>query len=440
MGSVFVSQPDRTIKGFGGAEYSIPFYLQFVPGNVVEAVHSEESLRYNGASTINSIIAVPHYTDKVYKTRASAGEDYRYYPLLRGLTDVPSKGDPVLLCTIGKVKYYLGPINAHTNNPTWNDDPSYVAEVVNSNINLGATSPRGVDGQSLNFNKDIEYSRMGKDRKVDLDYGPVFAETTGDTIIEGRHGNSLRIGSRSNNPYIFASNRRVSTNSKESIEDGSLISITSNGSVRQHFNNLVDGEGNQIEFKLNSDKLTNPLNRIGDVWSEVNGGVDADELYLYGATKVEVTDLNTVGLKGVDGNQILIHSDRITLNTKLDDIFMSSKKDIHIGAGRHLTLTTSGGPDVNTDSVIFQSSNVNIGNPNKKKMEAMVLGEALKAALTGIVDLISNLEINTGLGPQTSVLSTGAVGYGGPKLKKKITEINTQIDNITSIYHKIEGN
>ena len=67
MGSVFVTHPDRTIKGFAGAEYAIPFYLQFVPGNVVEAVHSEESLRYNGANTINSIIAVPHYTDKVYK-------------------------------------------------------------------------------------------------------------------------------------------------------------------------------------------------------------------------------------------------------------------------------------------------------------------------------------------------------------------------------------
>ena len=52
MGSVFVTQPDRTIKGFAGAEYPIPFYLQFVPGNVVESVHSEESLRYNGATYV----------------------------------------------------------------------------------------------------------------------------------------------------------------------------------------------------------------------------------------------------------------------------------------------------------------------------------------------------------------------------------------------------
>tara|TARA_Y100001937_G_C7100066_1_gene322065 strand:- start:192 stop:1520 length:1329 start_codon:yes stop_codon:yes gene_type:complete len=442
MGSVFVTQPDRTIKGFAGAEYPVPFYLQFVPGNVVEPVHSEESLRYNGPNTINSIIAVPHYSDKVYKTRASAGEDYRYYPLLRGITDIPSKGDPVLLCTIGKVKYYLGPINTNTNNPTWNDDPSFTPEKVIGDVKIGPTSPRGINGQSLNFNKDVLYSRMGKDRKLGLDSGPVFAETTGDMLLEGRHGNSVRIGSRNNNPYIFISNQRVSSNTKESIKDGSLISITSNGSLRQHFNNLIGDNGNQIQFQFDSDKLTSTVNRMGDVWSEVNGGVDANELYLYGSRNTEEFDeLGNPIFEGLQANQILFHSDRISLNTKLDDIFMSSKKDIHIGAGRHLTFTTSGGPDVdNIDSVIFQSSNVNIGNPNRKKMEPMVLGEALQAALTGILDLISKLEINTGLGPQIATLSTGEVGFGGQKLEKKLTEINTQIKNITSNFHKIEGN
>ena len=50
---------------------------------------------------------------------------------------------------------------------------------------------------------------MTKKRKKELDYGNAIFETTGDTIIEGRHGNSLRIGSRSNNPYVFISNGRA---------------------------------------------------------------------------------------------------------------------------------------------------------------------------------------------------------------------------------------
>ena len=78
MGSVFVTQPDRTIRGFAGKQYEVPFYIQFVPGYVVEVVHSKECLRYNGDETINTIIALPHIADKLYKKRASAGEEYRY--------------------------------------------------------------------------------------------------------------------------------------------------------------------------------------------------------------------------------------------------------------------------------------------------------------------------------------------------------------------------
>jgi hypothetical protein len=441
MSSVFTTIPGKTIKGFAGKEYPVPIYLQFIPGNVVDVVHSEESLRYRGPNTINSIIAKPHITDKTYKSRANLAEDNRYIPLMRGMVDSPSKGDPVLLCTIGQINYYLGPLNT-TNNPTWNTDLSDRGEEVSTIVRRN--KPTGHRDVQTNFNKEFIYGRMSKVRKEGLDYGSHIRETTGDMLMEGRHGNSLRIGSRSNNPYVFISNKRNSANNIESLGDGSLISITSNGSLRQHFDNLFDDKKNNepIEFKYDSDKLTTPVNRMGDVWSDVNGGIDANELYLYGSRNTEEFDeLGNPIFKGLQANQILFHSDRISLNTKLDDIFMSSKKDIHIGTGRHLTFTTSGGPDVNDiDSVIFQSSNVNIGNPNRKQMEPMVLGEALKTVLGSILDLISKLEINTSLGPQTPTVSTGAVGFGGPMLEKRVSEITTEIENITSIYHKIERN
>ena len=76
---------------------------------------------------------------------------------------------------------------------------------------------------------------MVKYRKPNLDYGDAFNETTGDTILEGRHGNSLRIGSRSNKPYVFLSNNRGYNNVFETTIDGSLISITSAGTLREHF-------------------------------------------------------------------------------------------------------------------------------------------------------------------------------------------------------------
>ena len=406
MGSLFITDSDKTVKGFAGKEYPVPFYLQFVAGYCAEVVHSEESLRYNGPESINSIIAIPHATDKVYKTRASAGEEYRYYPLLRTMNDVPSKGDPVLLCTIGKIKYYLGPLNTNANSPTWNDDPSFRRELVLTNQNIGQVSPRGLRGESPNFNKELSYSRLTKKRKQELDYGNAVNETTGDTIIEGRHGNSLRVGSRSNNPYVFISNKRFPDNNLESIGDGSLISITSNGTLRQHFDNLFDEDGNVIQFGLSSDSVENNTYPIGDIYQDLNGVEDLEGIY------------------GYNNNQILFNSDRITLNTKLDDIFVSSIKDIHIGAGRHISIGAF-------ESLNILSSNVNIGNRERAfEMQPMVLGDTLKEVLTKIINLIPTITIPTSLGPQVPT----------PDIQTKVTEITTLIDSITSAYHNIEGN
>lgn len=426
MGSLFITDSDKTVKGFAGKEYPVPFYLQFVAGYCAEVVHSEESLRYNGPESINSIIAIPHATDKVYKTRASAGEEYRYYPLLRTMNDVPSKGDPVLLCTIGKIKYYLGPLNTNANSPTWNDDPSFRRELVLTNQNIGQVSPRGLRGESPNFNKELSYSRLTKKREIGLDYGNAVNETTGDTIIEGRHGNSLRIGSRSNNPYVFISNKRFPDNNLESIGDGSLISITSNGSLRQHFKNLFDEDGNVIQFGLSSDSVEGNTYPIGDIQSDLNNGADSDEtIYQYGS--VDTGELDENGEKifeGTNANQILFHSDRITLNSKLDDIFVSSIKDIHIGAGRHISIGAF-------ESLNILSSNVNVGNPTRaSEMQPMVLGDTLKEVLTKIINLIPTITIPTSLGPQVPT----------PDIQTKVTEITTLIDGITSAYHNIEGN
>ena len=274
MGSVFTTIPGKNMKGAFGKQLNIPFYIQFVPGYVVDVVHSAQSLRYNGIQTINTIIALPHVTDKVLKRRKTVGEENRYYPLFRATTDIPSKGDPVLLCTIGKINYYLGPLNTTNNNPTWNTDPNLVTEVEYSEFFRGEYDEREVAGESSAFNKDRYYKRLQKGRKDKLDFGDMPFETIGDYVIEGRHGNSLRIGSRSNNPYVFISNGRNPDNIVESIGDGTLISITSNGSLRQHFSptyKLRDnqpGEDNRAkakQFTLSSDVIKdekNPPNRF----------------------------------------------------------------------------------------------------------------------------------------------------------------------------------
>ena len=438
MSSLFKTIPGKEIKGFAGKKYPMEFYFQFVPGHVVEVVYSKESLRYNGDRSVNTIIAMPHMRNKGYESMATLGEKRRYYPLLRGITDVPVKGDPVLLCTIGKVNYYLGPLNTITNNPTWNPDPSYSPEPV-STVNRYNGQPvypigrRAQGGASLNFNNEIKYSRLEKKWNPVLDYGDQVSETTGDIVIEGRHGNSIRIGSRSNNPYMFISNKRPSTNSRESLTDGSLISILSKGSLIQHFGSyttfrnakytpkgrlkIEESESEKVfGFTLSSDTLEEPNRNMGSIVSNVNNNLDTQEIiYNYGELENQ--------------NQMLFHSDRIILNSKRDDIYLSSIKDVHIGTGRHLTISTN-------QNFIVSCEKTFIGNPTDREdsMEPMVLGTTLLELLKETLGVIKSSQGICNGAPIPLVDATM-----GP-LSAKITQIEQKIDQILSTKHFIEPN
>ena len=375
MGSTFKTFEGQKVKGFMGKEYSVPVYLQFVPGYCVDATHSVESIGYKGEQTINSIYAVSHVPATTGKRRQQYySEDNRYFPLLRNHGDVPTKGDPVLLCTIGNINYYLGPLNTLNNSPTWNDDKNYKKELTMLNADRVKNTQRGERGESFNFNKELSYKRLQKINN-ELDYGNILNETIGDYLIEGRHGNSIRVGSRSNNPYIFISNQRNNENSFESMGDGSLITITSEGTLAQHFPNYYDGDvldentEQVFGFTLASDTLDNNVNPIGTIQSHLNNGAEIQTtIYGYG--------------NGNNENQILLHSDRITLNSKSDDIFMSSIKDIHIGAGENLSISTNKQMVISSTQTLF----------GKDAKEPMVKGYELVDLLISIVDMFGEVQ------------------------------------------------
>ena len=430
MASLFDLIPDEKIKGFAGKEYAVPMYLQFVPGYCSEVCHSSESPFHTSLNHTNSIIAVPHHSKKFYKRRSTSyGENDRYYPLFRTIHDVPTKGDPVLLCNIGGINYYLGPLNMKSNSPTWNDNEFYVPELSVFTTKNGATTARGEKGESVNFNKNTLYKRIHKQRKIGLDYGRAIGEATGDTLIEGRHGNSIRVGSRSNNPYVFISNERHHLQRQESMIDGSLISITSNGSLAQHFGSTISAEDENTfllksGFLLASDTIKDnqPLKRyMAELVSYVNNNDNSDEIiYKYGS--VDFATNNGVIPKGVRGNQMLLHSDRITLNSKLDDIYLSSIKDIHIGTGRHLTISTN-------ENLIIDSESISFGNPNKTKMQSMVLGDKLQKVLEDLLKLIQSAEAISLLGKIPLVFQP-----------KQLESVQKQIEQILSNKHFIEEN
>jgi len=454
MSSLFTTS-DVTM---GRSRTTVPFYLQFVPGYVVEVITSNSSLLSgNDSANINSILAIPHITDKPIN-RISLNQSNRYYPLLRGIVDVPAKGDPVILCTIGKINYYLGPLNT-TNDPNWNSDNLQNSKIgVDSYQDSKSNTSRLKKGESLNFDK-ISISRLQKPLNSQLDHpwvdditmrpelnekglpkGRAIGEVHGDMVLEGRHGNSIRIGSRHINPYIYISNSRAEENVTEGLSDGSLIAITEKGTLAQHFGKYAikplgtDTDNSAIifpEFKLSSDTLEGGVRTIADLVSLVSGD------------NIDYTNL----IYKYNKNQTLIHSDRIIINSKGSgnapelggDIFLSSFQDIHIGTGRHLTISTN-------KDLIIESRNIYIGKASKieEEKEPLVLGKQLTNILKDLVDCLSSANYISMAGvplPLVDSMQQPISSADNPALQRKsLKTISGELRKFLSNYHYIESN
>jgi len=428
MASLFTTSNNVTTKVPFGGNVQTPFYLQFVPGIVVDTItHPSTYKGYNNSELINSITAIPHIHNGQRKNKLNLGEDDRYFPLMRGIFEVPAKGDPVLLCEIAGIRYYLGPLNTE-NNPNWNVDNLYSPDTdLYDKPSSAETNPKLARGESLNFKK-IKLNRLGKRSIKKLDGEDAYNETHGDIMLEGRHGNSIRVGSRSINPYIFISNAKASkTNIQESLSDGSLISITENGSLIDHFGSVTkivvdetDDNPQETEdnhgFKLASDYVNTdeepPKRLMEKLVSSVNGNQDVQQL-----------------ISDYADNQILFNSDRITINTKVDDIYLSSNKDIHIGTKRHLTISTN-------EDLIIESEKTYLGNPNTEgvEMEPMVFGNLLLEVLRETLETLKGAQ----------GLCTGApiplVDSAMTPLSAKITQIEQKLNGMVSTKHFIESN
>ena len=113
MSSTFIPQP----KEYWIDNKRTMSFVQFVPGVTVSVVTGEDTLSFAGNKRkLGSIIAMPHYSNDGGIRKASMlGEESRHYALLRGMQEAPLPGDPVLLCELGGIKYYIGPLNTEGN-------------------------------------------------------------------------------------------------------------------------------------------------------------------------------------------------------------------------------------------------------------------------------------------------------------------------------------
>ena len=305
-------------------------------------------------------------------------------PLLRGFADSMTRGDSVIYTQIGNLFFYLGPLNT-TNNPNYSPDHYYNSEM---NPNRLFVDDRKDDSNGYNIDFPVtDISKITKFRSKTLDkpYDTAVAEDGSlgdeespfsDLVLEGRHGNSIQIGSRFTNPYLFIKNNSVNSNL------GSVLGLLSFGSLQE----------NEIPFSgLSSDQVVEEAKTNEESYTGYEIGVGNDSTEVDGIPRQDRFNINYGNVKSTpeeqkEFDQIIMFSDRITFDAQGQtggDLTMSAYRNINFGAGRNLTITNKG-------FSVIESQNIYIGKESKNKAQPMVLGDELRELLLEIMTILQD--------------------------------------------------
>ena len=341
-------------------------FLKSDDGNVTKAVSSQQI----DIQSLDSILP-------------TTGKPLSASPLIRGISDSITKGDLVLftILTDGQV-YYIGPINSF-NNPNNSSNPVFTSNRTNrgfSDLEILSSNGYGAGYPYVNQPKLI------KQRSVDLDNlktEDVYNTSKfTDMLFEGRHGNSIRIGSRSTNPSLIISNGN--TLPIETPMEGSVIGMLSNGSIEQNFFSDKIGREKDIQFfRVSTDSIfenINPRYQIGIGNSVLgSGNTDIESLDTIYKFSEDTDDVEILF------DQILITSDRLIFNSRsnVGDISISSGRNINLGAAVNFTLNNQG-------QSVINSGNIYLGEKARDKKEPMVLGDELRALLLKFAEILQN--------------------------------------------------
>jgi hypothetical protein len=241
----------------------------------------------------------------------------------------------------------------------------------------------------------------------------------GDVIIEGRFGNSIRLGSSN---FKTRGSQAIGINpwSLNSGSNAQPITIIRNGQKIEDDKRAYDYLNEDLANDLSSIYLTSnqriifPSPRFEFQASYSN--------LLQNGDRID----RPSSLSSYDKSQAIMVSDRIVLNSKQDDIFLLSKKSIN--------LSSQGVVNIDSDTAsVINSPEIYLGlNADEPLLKGNTTGEFLKQVLDLISELIDDLVVNF-------TLTSGAPGektgpYSGNfellnPLQKRIDLLKQTVDN-----------
>ena len=333
---------------------------KFIYARVVDIILNDNHPRFEELGGWSSIGTIFYLDIEVSNTNINNSLIAK--PLLPNLKNYPLVNEFILLFKLPNNKiffnesndtsyFYLNPISIW-NNPHINSYP---------NVELSSTTQ---PSEKKSY-QAIEEGQTRKSSNEEVNYsynsplvGGTFIERSnihpllafaGDVITEGRWGNSVRLGSTAKTDSILYGNNWSSTG-----EDGNPITIIRNGQPTD-----ANEEGYlPIVEDINKD--------LSSIYLTSNQTIPLETTITNNPT-ISNNQPQSIGSYG--GSQVMLNSDRLVFNTKVDSIILNSQSTIS------LTSINTTGIYSQEGDVVLQSQKNNIRLGDADANQSVILGD-----------------------------------------------------------------
>lgn len=237
----------------------------------------------------------------------------------------------------------------------------------------------------------------------------------GDHIIQGRKGNSIRLGTT-------VKKLNYLNEWSDFGVDGDPITIISNDPIRQassssYYIENINNPGVSSIYLTSTQRIPLKVSKSTSKFS----------------TKLNVIEPNQY----YSGSQVILNADRIVLNTKEDHLLFYSKKNIELTTSNTIMLNADNYIHLNIKPEIKTKFNLNVPKiflgtlpDGNLPDEPLVLGDKLDDFLSELIELINKFAIQC--------TATALPPPGSPLTKLEAAADSLRI-GLTEMYNKIEG-
>ena len=398
-----------------GCNTSTPSF-SFAVARVTDIILDENHPKYESWIDIGAI-----FTEPIDNTASSNLS--KSYPLFSQLKTLPLINEQVIITSIPKnldydlktvesKTYYFNPIGIW-NHPHNNANPNSLpfSEVFkksqNPNPYDSPSNPNVPTDPTINLNSEYNPSQ---NTFIEKDNIYPLLPFMGDNIIEGRYGQSIRLG------HTAKSDSKKKNNWSESGENGDPIMILRNGQSPN-----VDEAG----WVPTTENIKDDLSSIYLTSTQKLPFSLANEDFISYMTKPILPSNYTKP-------QIALNSDRVVINAKTDSVLISGNSSVSLSSMNGVYLEAK-------QKICIDSTDVRLGSKDAKEpvLKGDLTVEYLKIIVKEIANLATALKtIQVFTGPNVVGVPDSAIQGPAKLAAQNLEEVLEQLDDIKSNFVK----